>query len=314
MAFRYGHITDLHLADRSFGNHQPWVQDELWRQLDEVRSLCREHRLDALFITGDFFEHKRSNLVSHRLVQRLITYFGDFRDIGTAVVAIAGNHDLGPEGLVSLDKQPLGTLAASGAIDLLREPVYLPDGIQITPLNFCDALEIRPEAYRTERFPETRYHIVLAHGSLVPDTAKYAFYTIPLSSVPSEGVDLLLYGHIHEFHGVNVVNETTFVNPGSFCRRSRTQQRDVYMALGDDTGAVGCVRLKTASPWEDLFLDIDSKLDITLNPEMAALARDARSMLSFEEIDYLAILREFSEKYPKEMIALAEEYLERTNS
>lgn len=299
MPFKFAHITDLHLADREFGNHVAGVQEELWRMLDEVAKLCIAESRD-LFITGDIFEFKQPRQVSHRLVLRLLNYFTHLSDNGVMTYMIAGNHDLASDGMNSIDKQPIGVLASSDNVMLLTKPMIIKTAegvLQLTPLNFEDRAERDPEFFACERQNGVDYHIVLAHGMLSPDSKQYPYDFIPYSTVPSAGVDAYVYGHPHDDHGIHRVEDTLYVSCGSFCRRSRAQKRGVDIAVGElrDGKVVAKRRTITAArPWQELFLDVKEDFEVVINPEIAELARDARDLLGFEDLDYRTILTHLS--------------------
>lgn len=310
MSFPFAVITDLHLADKEFGNHLPGVQEELWTMLDEVAELCIAEKR-TLFVTGDIFEFKQPRQVSHRLVFRLIKYFEYLKLHGVSTYMIAGNHDLASDGMASLGRQPIGVLAASGAVNFLTEPIML-NSVQITPLNFEDRAEWDPEFFRVSRSKDAEYHIVLAHGMLCPDNRTYPYAFIPYSSVPSEGVDAYLYGHPHDDHGIHRVDETLYVSTGSFCRRSRVQKRGVDIAIGEiRDGKVVAKRhpLTSARPWQEMFIEVVEDFEVIIDPAMAALAKDARSLLAFEDVDYRTVLSHLSDTITKGAHDLALAYL-----
>lgn len=313
--FRFAHITDLHLSDTDFPNHVPGQQEELWRMLDEVADICIDERLDVLFVTGDIFDRKSPRLNSHALVRRLMQYFTRLSDHGVETIAIAGNHDLSSGGMETFGRQPLGVLAESGAVFMPLGPVNrLVDdiSIRITPLHFEDRAEFDPEFYHVGPALDSRYHIVLAHGSLSSKRHRYNFPHIPYEDVPNDGIDLLLWGHIHEDHGIEEVNGTTFVNCGSFCRRARDQQRDVYIAVGSIDASHGIRvekrKLETASPWQDIFNDAVQDYSPVADPTLVGIARDARDLFSFEVVDFPKLVN--SADIPKGVKDRAIAYLE----
>lgn len=312
------HITDLHLADRDFGNHVPGVQEELWQMLEEVADLCIEEQRD-LFITGDLFEHKQARLVSHSLVSRLLQYFGRLQEHGVETYLIAGNHDLTADGMNSLSRQPLGVLAVSGFVQFPLVPVRHESGVWITPLHFDRRGEYDPEFYRVPRPEEGAPHIVMAHGSLSSKRHTYNFDHIPYDEVAQDTIDLLLWGHFHEDHGAETTGKTTFVNFGSFCRRSRKQQRPVRIALIDGAEVGGKYKFKvepytltSARPWQGLFNDVVDEYVPLIDPEVTGLAQDLASLYAFEDIDIGELLRSRAESHavPEEVIERAIHYLD----
>lgn len=83
------HLADLHLGRRL--HEFPLLEDQRI-MLESVSALCRRERADALIIAGDVFDRAIPSVEAIRL-------FDDFlvglAKTGTAVLAVAGNHDSG---------------------------------------------------------------------------------------------------------------------------------------------------------------------------------------------------------------------------
>lgn len=248
-------------------------------------------------------------------------YCASLEPLGLRVIAIAGNHDLGADGMASLARQPLGVLALSGAVELLVEPAYYSLGgeagpwLQISPLNFEDRAEYDPDIFRIDRSENVAVHMVLAHAALSSVRHRYPFDHIPYEEVPNEGIDVVLWGHMHEDHGVEEVNGTIFANCGSFCRRSRKQQRPVRIALGEITAesiSIEPYEVQSASPWQEIFNDVVDSFEPIVSPGLAELARDAASLYAFEEMDFKQVLQHIATEanMEKGVTNLAAKYLE----
>lgn len=307
---RFVHITDLHLADKPFGNHKDFIQDELWKQLEEVFDICFKENRD-LIITGDVFEHPRPSMVSHNLVTKLINYFNEFKHNNLDVLCIAGNHDLGPGGMEFINEQPLGSVFAGTDLYWNTSP-YMHGEVEVHYKNYEPRGEFDPDFFKANPYYDgAKRHMVLAHGMLVPDNFSLPYPHVTHSQIADPMVDLVLYGHHHDYHGIHQVGNTVFANLGSFCRRSRNQQRDVFALVGElsEKGLeLEERKLKSASPWQEIFKEEEVTQE-NYSQEYVSIANEAKGLLGGHEVDFRSILEEMRGKTPKPIIDKTEEYL-----
>ncbi len=230
----------LHVSDKAPSGRVDDYTDTILNKLVAIRELCVELGGCPAFFSGDLFHLKQPNRVSHGLVQELIHIFKSFPN---GVHVNLGNHDLGPAGVASLPKQPLGVLERAGVITIPLHARLIVLGGQdddthsfwLIPRPYNAAAEgvhdgeVQPGHYtitESEREDIAKFPapiIGLAHASIVGlgDTRPYPH--IPVDTIPGiEEYDLLVSGHLHENLGVVPVGDKTlFANPGSIARTSR---------------------------------------------------------------------------------------------
>ncbi|KKK58622.1 hypothetical protein LCGC14_3042590, partial [marine sediment metagenome] len=146
-------------------------------------------------LTGDYWHQKRQNLVSHGIVQEMADilngYHGDRK-------GIAGNHDCSFEGVASLPTQPLGTLAKTGAVDILLKDViieYNGLAVMLSPVVWTPDQDSDPNSFRLG--PESLllakdadFVIRIAHGGIVPpDWGDVPFDIVEADKIDLTGID-----------------------------------------------------------------------------------------------------------------------------
>ena len=238
-------VNDPHTSDQSPLGRLPTYRDDIAAKLREAAEITRKEKLDLTIFTGDIFHQKRQNLVSHGLVQEnadiLRSFYGDRK-------GILGNHDLSFEGAASVPTQPIGTLAKTGAVDILLEDVIIKyNGLAVmlspvvwTPDQDSDVenFQLGPESLLLAK--DADFVIRIAHGGIVPpDWGDVPFDIVQVDKIDLTGIDLLLSGHLHPDYGVFDIHQGKhvcyFANLGSLSRVSRTPdqlERETIRMLG----------------------------------------------------------------------------------
>lgn len=243
-------LGDIHLSEQPPSTCTASYQDDLFALLGETVKVARQHNVAAAIWAGDVFHHKAPSRTSHSTVRRLIDLA---RTYPCPVYVVAGNHDLSHDRLDSVEEgQPLGVMAASGAIQLLRgfpngdsQPEQLRSvwlyGVpwlgrfddERVAAALADWRDRRGEANSTPG-------LVVAHAPLYPPGQELAFEYYPTRNWSSAmgGAGSVYYGHVHEPHGVYTVDGVTYANPGALSRGSLHEhnlKRAVTVAVWDST-------------------------------------------------------------------------------
>lgn len=80
------HTSDWHLGRVLYGKYDR--SDELFRQVEYIGELTRQHNVDVLLVAGDIF-HRYSPELTRRLAKTLSPYIQE----GLHVILVPGNHD-----------------------------------------------------------------------------------------------------------------------------------------------------------------------------------------------------------------------------
>jgi len=225
-------LNDIHFSDQPPLGRLPTYREDIAAKLRECAEITRTEDIDITLLSGDWFHQKRQNLVSHGLVQEsadiLRTFHGQRK-------GILGNHDLSFEGAASMSTQPIGTLAKTGALDILLEDEILDFGgftVLLSPVVWMpdqdlDATNFALGPESLARAQEADYVIRIAHGAIVPPGwGDVPFAVVPADAIDLSRIDILLSGHLHPDYGVFDIQQGShvcrFANLGSLSRVSRT--------------------------------------------------------------------------------------------
>ncbi|KKL61202.1 hypothetical protein LCGC14_2197710, partial [marine sediment metagenome] len=222
-------VGDIHIADNPPLGRVEGYKEQIFTKLSAIRKICNDQKALPIFL-GDVYHLKRPDRVSHQLTQEMIVGLGIFEE---KPLVVPGNHDLGPTGLASLSRQPLGTLLHAGVINLLTEymnPGWSDSEVVVIARSYNTERDDDPTYYSpTEeevKWAHGRKRIMVAHGSLIPTGATRPYPCVNVETIPGvEKLSLLVSGHIHEDLGISEVGkvDTLFANLGSVGRVARTQ-------------------------------------------------------------------------------------------
>jgi DNA repair exonuclease SbcCD nuclease subunit len=268
-------VGDVHLADNPPSTRKPTYAQEILTKLVEVRMIGEEHGAAAIVFAGDIFHSKIPRRTSHWLVQKAIKVLSGKGVAGLSrnpipAFVVPGNHDYLGANPSGLEMSPLGVVAEAGAVTLFGTPkqrsVALPP-----PPDWCRLFGVREEE-PIEIFAEAisrgaagvlgikdSTDAIVAHSAIFPPGQEPPFDHFKAEDVAAQtGVPIILYGHIHDPHGIYEANGVLFVNPGSLSRGSLWEanpQRPVEVALIDTTEVTAkLIPLElSVKPWDQVF-------------------------------------------------------------
>jgi DNA repair exonuclease SbcCD nuclease subunit len=325
-------FNDLHLADKPPLGRKDGYREEGLAMLEELVGLANQHHA-LLISTGDLFHVKRPQHVSHALVQDVLKSLDGFNDLELRdpMFAVAGNHDMGPKGLDSIDSQPLGVLARAGVIRLIdgyeRGGIYVGGRWLLIGRPYRMDRDADPSYYaltleeRARVEQQNNYFVLeVAHGSIVPPGEVRPYPTVSSNDIDMTGINLLVSGHIHEDLGIHPqpgVPLHIFANIGSLGRCSRTEANMTrcVKALGV-TGkgselTLNELPLKSALPAADIFVE-HTVSDIDSDEIASVVAQLAATELGLESADFGDALNKLG--LEQELYDKALRYLEEADS
>lgn len=252
-------VGDVHLSDRPPSTRTETYASDILTKLVEVGSIAEERGAGAIIYAGDIFHSKVPHRTSHQLVLKAIQVF---RAQKLPRFVLPGNHDYAGANVDELRRAPLGVVIEAGAL----APVGIPGHRSVRippPPSWAHVWGVREEE-PIEAFSEVGVNAkwpvdaVVAHSPIFPPGQTPPFPHMPADQVAAHmGVPLVLYGHIHEPHGVYDANGTRFVNPGSLSRGSLWEEdpwRVPQVALVDIKSLeVELIPLTSARPGQEVF-------------------------------------------------------------
>ena len=217
-------FTDLHMAERPPTARTDEYADNLFAKLNEIRQIAQVEDVDLTIFGGDMFHWMKPNETSHRLVQLMIDALRDWE-----IVGILGNHCVGPDGLESLRRQPVGVLErALPTFELLTGDRLKGENgglvIQLSAAPWTPDIDVGDRSeYGLQRMGGVDFAVKITHGMLMPPGGGWPFDATAFDEIDTEGMDVCLCGHTHWRVGPMVVKGTLFVSPGAVARTSRSE-------------------------------------------------------------------------------------------
>jgi DNA repair exonuclease SbcCD nuclease subunit len=308
--------SDWHLGERPPLARGPSYPEDIFAKLAEVREIAGT--ADLSILGGDLLHWPHANAISHRLVRRLIEFL---RSWPTDLLTIVGQHDLGPEGLDSIGRQPIGVVLEAlrdGPLRWLSEDVVVDVGglkLQLSPANWQPGMEDHPEWLGLARDPRADFAVKVAHSMVMRGEGGWPFPAVAMSQVPP-GADVCLIGDTHWRTGVHQVNGCWFAGPGSVARTSRSvgemERWPAVLVVTLEKGkepAFEEIPLKSARPGKEVFAWSENLRALENSELFAGYVTALETGLSLENLSLDEILRSLEEKADPEVVKLAREYL-----
>lgn len=224
-------INDPHICSKAPTNRNDNYCQDIFDKLEVISKITQEEKIDCVMIAGDLFHQPNSNRVSHELVNQLMKIFGGFN---TQIVAVPGNHDL--HSLVDLPKQPIFTLTKLPNFVLLHsgQRFITDSGIDICGIEWDYSSNTK---FIKDRVGDKKPDIILTHAAI--DNKLSGFFDVILKKDIAGLSKFVAAGHLHFQMPIEIINGTTFLNPGALSRGSLSSDdltRKPSIAVIDTTG------------------------------------------------------------------------------
>jgi predicted phosphodiesterase len=318
---KYLCVNDIHATRRPPSNCTDSYWPDLADLLAQTTVLAAARDVAGVIWAGDVFHHKAPSRTEHGIVQELI---GVAQAYLCPLWVVPGNHDIQHDRLDSIEAtQPLGVLFKAGVHrlegwdgpdeDSLLDLYGVPWQQEWSEQRVSDALaDWRSETYGCS--------LVVTHAPIYPpgrepgyEGAEFTPASWWADAMGNQGY--LLYGHIHEPHGVWRHKGVTFCNFGALSRGSLDEynlHRQVGVTIWDTDApperAFEFVALD-AKPAEEVFRlrrhDEAKAVERSFSAFLAEVDTVTLGLLSVETV--IARIREGG--HPLPVVNLAEELL-----
>jgi len=308
--------NDPHIADQPpLGRIDNYAQSIL-AKLAEVNEIAQREEVNFTVYTGDIFNQKRANRVTHGLVNQLIGVIHG--------LLVLGNHDLSSAGVEGVRRQPIWTLVEAGNLSLLDEITTIGD-VALVGRHWDSERAGDPTYYAlTEEEKEIaalmKYTVLVCHAPMLPPGDQRIYDSFGVDKVDLTGIDVVVSGHIHERLGIHVVkwgkNESAyFANVGSISRLARTQANFIrcpevlLLDTENPEEPVRAIKLMNVLPIGQIFEGKEGDDTPEINDEMKALVDRLAEGLQLEDRSLPELLAEFGD-IAEPVMKLVLQYLE----
>ena len=285
-------INDSHLAETPPGSRTTGYCFDILCKLEWCVRLAERLKVDAIVHTGDWFHSKYAHKTPYWLINKVIDIIEKSHRLW---LTVPGNHDY-PPGFGDLTRQPYWTLVASGVVtDISRTPYYFSDGTLIAGVEYIDEQAVLKIHKRWDMFDGPSPAVLVLHQLIEPREEGQVYEFINASEL--EGLaKVILYGHVHEDHGVYKIGETHFCNPGALSRGSLSEKdlkRSPQVALIDVLPGVSIKLFDVPhKPVEECYLldkvERRKLINADIDSFVSAVEQTQFSALSFDNVRKLA--------------------------
>ena len=220
---------DLHWTGKNPRARLDDYKSALVNKLEEIKRLAMVNQVDGVIIPGDITDTPG---IALSVLAELMTILQDFP---CPIFTIGGNHDWYGGNPKTENRTPYGILTRAGAIidiNNIYNMYRVPFHVWLMGRSWDSEVTDRDIEYYTfkNKCPNSvtnkRVRVLVTHGMLLDKSPGYEVRHTLMSEVAShpDAPDILINGHIHDCQGIQKINNTLFINPGSIGRKSATEE------------------------------------------------------------------------------------------
>lgn len=214
-------VGDNHICDKTPINRTDNYLESTLNKFKDCLDLGRKHKVDAIVLLGDLFEHREEGA---HAVTGVIKHLNEPRDF--PVYITVGNHDI--LNSYPLEQSSLGIIIEAG---LLIKEDYAPD-LGIAFAHFRPTLDEEIKNGFLQTHPAV---IWSCHASISDAPSPFEEFTFLFKETPTDPkTKLVISGHIHHPMRQERNDGCIFINPGAIGRRSANKDnigRDLKILL-----------------------------------------------------------------------------------
>jgi DNA repair exonuclease SbcCD nuclease subunit len=206
-----GFFTDLHARIDSPSGRIDYFRKSVLLKLEEMGQIWKDNKVDVVAFGGDLFHTPDPvNSIKYDVMQELKLW-------NLPIVAVIGSHDYFGYQMKTLKRTAVGIFHKAGLLDILGidNPFFGINNVRIYATHHSYFLCDNVENFSIKKEVPYLFQIQLVHGDLVKKPVLWSHTLIKDVHTDS---DLVLSGHYHLGFAPEVIDNTTFINPGSVSR------------------------------------------------------------------------------------------------
>ncbi|AIY85361.1 calcineurin-like phosphoesterase family protein (plasmid) [Clostridium baratii str. Sullivan] len=279
------YITDTHLTAKNPASRLDVYETVTYDKLNEIGEIIKKNNVDLVLHGGDMFHSPKVSLRYTGKIAEII------KSWGVPVIVVVGNHDLYGYNISTIDQTTLGLLNKTKVVELLYRGKYKEydiDGLKLIIEGqhyYKDIDTCRFDDYAMSYKGD--YNILATHSMLL-DRPFYPGIPHTLIKDVKTDADLILAGHYHDGWKETIIDNTTFINPGSTIRVESSREDMPKVLLLDFNNVNGKIEekheyiyLKTARKREEVF---DLKKIINKNDKISLINEFQKSIEDLSNI------------------------------
>lgn len=198
-------VGDVHFNYATPESRIDNYRDTCIKKIRQVRGICEKEGYKVVVMTGDLFTHNRQPL---EYINKVISEFIKFKELGIDVYTISGNHDLSYNRMDYLDRSPLGNMIYSGVVKHLDEiDIETKEGYKVYLKGFDYPEEL-------DSINKDGIKICVAHRYFENYNEDY----ITKEDIEKLGYHIYILGHDHVSYKPQRVGNRYLIRPGSLTR------------------------------------------------------------------------------------------------